>query len=96
MNNEDVNAIAKALTSKIPSLRCPMCGKGPFTFVNGYIYNHLHEDYRHVVIGTHGIPSIVIVCNNCGFMSQHALGALGLLHNNQPQIVEKEENSTGE
>ena len=84
MNREEINTIAQALTSKIPSLRCPMCGKGPFTFVNGYLYNHVQDDYKHVVIGSQGIPTAVIVCSNCGFMSQHALGAIGLLDNNPP------------
>jgi hypothetical protein len=30
-------------------------------------------------LGGLGIPSIAIICNRCGFISQHALGTLGLL-----------------
>ena len=26
-----------------------------------------------------GMPSVATVCNNCGFISNHSLGALGLL-----------------
>ena len=37
------------------------------------------------------IPTIAIVCNNCGYISQHALGALGLL---PPKATAQEDIST--
>ena len=41
----------------------------------------LQNDYKNLIIGGGPlIPSIIIVCNNCGYLSQHSLGVLGLLN----------------
>jgi hypothetical protein len=36
-----------------------------------------------VLGGGQTVPAAAIVCNRCGFLSQHALGALGLLPKNE-------------
>ena len=60
-------------------LKCPMCGNGQFTIADAYLRNDLQEDLTSMSLGGPSIPSVAIVCNNCGFISQHAIGILGLL-----------------
>ena len=56
-----------------------MCHQRHFEILEGYMSDMLQSDYHNIVIGGHTIPSIVLVCSNCGFISKHALGALGLM-----------------
>lgn len=58
---------------------CPMCSNNTFTISDAYISNSLQDDFQNIVLGGPAIPSIAIICNVCGFISQHALGALGLM-----------------
>lgn len=73
--------IAKRLNERVQNFSCPMCHKGQFTIVDGYVLETLQNDYKNLIIGGgHLIPSVIIVCNNCGYLSQHSLGVLGLLN----------------
>ena len=60
--------------------KCPMCAKGNFSLVDGFFHIHIQKGVKlgGAVSGTF-IPSIAIICTNCGHTSQHALGSLGLL-----------------
>lgn len=59
---------------------CPMCGKGSWVLADGYLNEALHGNLAYALfLGGPSLPSAAIICTNCGFMSQHALGALGLL-----------------
>jgi len=57
---------------------CPMCGKGQWTLMGGYFNHPLQIHLDGLALGK-SVPSVLIICNHCGFMSQHALGTLGLL-----------------
>jgi hypothetical protein len=59
----------------------PLCRCGNpagYTLMDGFFLNLL-GDGKNVVIGGAGIPTAVIVCNNCGAIWQYAIGTLGLL-----------------
>jgi ribosomal protein S27AE len=75
---EEQNKIKEALFKK-GIKACPMCSNKSFTLVEGYFNNTIQTNFTNVLIGGTSIPSAVLVCSNCGFMSQHALGVLGLL-----------------
>lgn len=47
----------------------------------------LQTEVAGIIIGGPTVPSVVVSCQQCGFLAQHALGALGLL---PPKISEKE------
>jgi len=80
LSQEKKNNIVSVLNSKIKILECPMCHSRRFTLVDGYFTERIQDDYRSIIIGNgEQIPSVAIVCNNCGFISQHALGVLDLL-----------------
>lgn len=58
-----------------------MCSNQGFSLAEGYFNNILNFDLKGgMVLGGPTIPTIALICNNCGFTSQHALGVLGLLN----------------
>jgi len=63
--------------------KCPMCANRSFTIADGYFKHSIDAKLKGFVLGGPSIPSIGLVCNNCGFISQHALGVLGLLSKNK-------------
>lgn len=58
---------------------CPMCGNDKFFIADAYFTNVLQTDLNNMKLTGLSVPSIAIICHNCGFISQHALGALGLV-----------------
>lgn len=80
LTNDRKKEIIQRLASRVEKMKCPMCQSEKFTLLDGYITDIVKEDYSKIVIGqVTMIPSVALVCNNCGFISQHSLGALGLL-----------------
>lgn len=84
LSQEEKQEIVNRLNERIHELTCPMCHqRGGFIIADGYFNNTMQDDIKKVHIGGTSIPTIAIVCNRCGFVSQHALGVLGLLPNNE-------------
>lgn len=81
LSEDKKQELANVLNEKIGQFQCPMCHKGPFAIVDGYFVPSLLNQYSSPALGMNGIPMAAIVCNNCGFVSFHALGAIGLLNN---------------
>lgn len=79
INQEQKQKIVIELGKRLPKMVCPMCSHKKFVLVEGYFNNNLQQDFDSFSIGGSSIPSIAIICENCGFVSQHALGVLGLL-----------------
>ena len=83
MSKEEKEKIAQILNGRIVNLKCPMCGNQHFIIADGYFNHFMQDNLSGVSIGGPSIPVIPIVCSNCGFVSQHAIGILGLLPENQ-------------
>ena len=81
--------IIKALTERGANLPCPRCGNDDFTLLDGYFNQIIQEEPRGIVLGGRTIPSIIIACKRCGFLSQHALGVLGLLSKEENKPAEE-------
>ena len=79
MPEERKKEIIKALEERGAKLPCPRCGNQQFTLVEGYFNQTVQTELKGFVLGGPAIPSVVVACSKCGFLSQHALGALGLL-----------------
>lgn len=79
MNSEEKEKIIKALEERSAKNPCPRCGNQQFALLDGYFNQTIQNKLEGIVIGGPSIPSVIVVCNRCGFMSQHALGSLGML-----------------
>ena len=96
------DAIKARLQERIPKLECPMCHQYSFVLLDGYLTENIQENYNSIVIGNGEIfPTTAIVCTHCGYVARFALGALGLLQQNQKidnsevtEVVEKEHKAT--
>jgi ribosomal protein L37E len=80
MNPEEKTTIIQALENRGARLPCPRCGNNNFSLIDGY-FNHSFQSQitSNVIIGGPSVPSVAVVCNRCGFLSYHAVGALGIL-----------------
>lgn len=78
-SQEERDRIIKALEAKGATQPCPRCGRNSFSIVGGYFNHFIQANLGGVNIGGPSIPTAVVVCNNCGWLSEHALGVLDLL-----------------
>ena len=81
LTEEEKKKIKVEFDKKVKDLTCPMCQNKNFIMSDGYFLNVLQSDIHSANIYGKATPTIGIVCTNCGFMSQHVLGVLGLLNN---------------
>jgi RNase P subunit RPR2 len=71
--------LAARLKEKITRWICPMCTNIQWELGDGYFNFFLSKNYKETQIGGVNIPAISIICKNCGHISFHALGTIGLL-----------------
>ena len=71
--------IVAALTERGATAPCPRCGNQSFSLSDGYFLSVIQTGFPGVTLGGQVVPWIVVICTKCGFMSQHALGVLGLM-----------------
>ena len=79
ISDEKKQEIIKALEEHGVKLPCPRCGNQSFTLIGGYFNQTIQTDLKGMVLGGPSIPSVAVVCKRCGYLSQHALGVIGLL-----------------
>ena len=79
LSEQDKKDIIRELTNRGATHSCPRCGHGNFDVLDGYFNQTIQGELTGMVLGGPSVPSAVIACNKCGFLSQHALGILGLL-----------------
>ncbi len=91
MTSEQANEVIQALQSRGATRPCPRCGNAHFTLLEGFFNQPLSGDLT-TPPGTMGfssgptVPSVVTACARCGFLSQHALGVLGLADSPQSSV----------
>jgi ribosomal protein L37E len=71
--------IVEKLEERGATLPCPRCGNQYFSLLDGYFNQPIQSELSNIEFGGTSIPSVVVACNRCGYLSQHALGVLGLL-----------------
>ena len=76
---DEKEKIIKELNSRKTDPSCPMCGNKNFAVADAYFNNILQDDFSSLQLGGPSIPTIPVICTNCGFIAQHALGVLGLI-----------------
>jgi ribosomal protein S27AE len=77
VEKERANQIIQALSKKGVTKPCPRCGHPHFSVV---AETSIPINYNPMIIGgdTSVVPTVIVACSNCGFVTQHALGALGI------------------
>lgn len=90
MNSHTLNEIVTALNRKNVSQPCPRCASKNFSVVGESEISVVQPSQQ--AIPTRGLlgfgmaypptrttmPTVIITCDNCGYISQHAKAALGL------------------
>lgn len=77
MEQNRLDQVVRALQSKGVNRPCSRCGHLKFSVV-GETQISLQEDPNAFVIGGPSIPAVVVACDNCGYLTQHASVPLGL------------------
>lgn len=80
LSEDKKHELIKTLSERLGQFECPMCHQRQFTVIDGYFVPSLLSEYSSPALSTSGIPMAGIVCIHCGFVSFHALGAIGLLN----------------
>ena len=78
MDQVKMNEIIAIFTAKKVDKPCPRCGNLSFS-IAGDNFITIQNDPNVFNIGGPSIPTIVVFCENCGYVTQHAKGPLGLL-----------------
>ena len=79
MDQKSKDDVIKRLKEKGVTLPCPRCGSSSFSLLDGYFNETIQSMLPGIVLGGPTVPSVATACSRCGFLSQHALSALGLL-----------------
>ncbi len=79
VSQDKLDRIIEVLNEKGAIKPCPRCGNEEFTLVDAYINQPVQDDYSGINLGGPTIPCVIVICQKCGFISQHSLGYLGLL-----------------
>jgi transcription elongation factor Elf1 len=78
------NRIIAALNKKGATKPCPRCGHLHFSVVAETAIPIGDDPTNRLLLTEPVVPIVIIACGNCGFVTQHALGALEL----EPDVVE--------
>jgi len=88
---EFAEALESAVKRKnVRGIICPICSNGKWNIPGGYTMSPLQDDLVGIKIGGPSIPKVPIVCNNCGFVAEIAIGVLGLLPKQEAQKATEE------
>jgi len=79
LSQEQKKQIIMELEKRGATLPCPRCGNRNFVILEGYFNQPMSTEVGAIVLGGPTVPSVVIGCSRCGFLSQHALGILGMM-----------------
>lgn len=93
MTQEQKQEIINKLNEKGVNLPCPRCGNKAFNLLDGYFNQSIQDNLHTTIIGGKTVPSIITACTNCGYLSQHALGALGLLEKESKKENKKDKDN---
>lgn len=76
----DRDKIVEILEQKNANKPCHRCGNDQFALIEDYSNIILQKEIGgSLVLGGPAVPVVLIACGNCGAITFHALGALGLL-----------------
>jgi hypothetical protein len=77
LTDRQKETIQSSLQSKIRG-NCPMCNSSNWSLENQVVATTATSLGGGMAMGGPYIPMVQLVCTNCGFVSHHAVGALGI------------------
>ena len=89
--------VVEALVAKLPDRRlgaCSLCGTLKWTLVDAIVVTHTQEEFPKIVLGGQSLPSIALVCTNCGnthLLNLLVLGLGDLLEKSEQEDSQKKE-----
>lgn len=75
----DIQRVIDELTKRGATQPCSRCGSQSFAIEQDFIALQVQNSFKTLSIGRATIPAAVVACKNCGAITLHALGVLGLL-----------------
>lgn len=90
MESEIKQKFKEKINEKRLDLRCPIC-KSNGLIIEGPFGRPVQKDFKSVVLGGPTIPTMSVICSNCGHMREFALGALGLLEDINSKSKEEDD-----
>lgn len=79
--------IIQELSKRTGRISCPICHHEQFTIVDGYFVDTVQDELKNLQLGGRTLPSVMIVCNKCGYIARFALGVLGLMDDHSSEEV---------
>lgn len=89
--NSTLEKIAAKLNERQIKRECPMCREGVFIIVDGYVIPVLQANTKNLKLSGKSLPTVAVMCKNCGYLMQFSLGALGLMVENKEEENVKSE-----
>jgi hypothetical protein len=86
MDQSRISELALAMSSKGANKPCNRCGHTHFSILDETLLT-IQPLTGGFVVGGGGVPAVMVVCNNCGNLWHHALGALGMI----PDAIKQKE-----
>ncbi len=75
----DTNVVGQILQQKGVVKPCQRCDHAKFTVLKGFTKFILQSNFRQgVEVEGASVPVVNVACENCGAITSHAIGALGL------------------
>ncbi|WP_422766854.1 hypothetical protein ACOX9X_11375 [Photobacterium leiognathi subsp. mandapamensis] len=79
----DRKKVIEKLEEKKALAPCQRCGQNNFSVLDQMTNFSVQEDTQGFVLGGATVPAALVICNHCGAITPHALGALGLLNSEE-------------
>lgn len=71
--------IIAALEARGANKPCPRCYVNSWNLVDGFVNHPMSDIPGQLILGGPSIPVVVVVCDNCGYLAEHAVGKLAVL-----------------
>jgi len=93
---ESKSKIIRELKKRVPNLICPICKKSEMILMDGFFDNFGQKiiNTKKTELAKRSIPTVMIICKQCGHVLQFAIGAFGLLPINKKKERKKTEHGT--
>ncbi len=77
--------IISKIKERAKNLICPVCENKNMVLGGGFFAHDLQGSLSSRTIGGQNIPTIPVICPNCGFIREFSAGVLGFLPNKTEQ-----------